>query len=239
MEETYTTRAIILNKQPFKENDSRIIVFSLERGKLDLVVRGTSKTLSKLSGHIEPANLADLMVAKGRQYEYACSALNQASFKSIKGDLEKLQSLGIVFRTFNKIIKPGIADPRLFFLLESYLRTLDSCRRPEKYELLAYFFIYKMLAELGYRPELERCVACGKKISPDNNRISLESGGLVCSSCHSKNIKKLLTIHNETIKMLKLAKKETFASLLKIKLSPVQTKELISIISSFYHYQFE
>ena len=47
MEETYNTKAIILNRQPFRERDSRVTIFSLERGKLILVARGTKKITSK------------------------------------------------------------------------------------------------------------------------------------------------------------------------------------------------
>ncbi|MFH1822239.1 MAG: recombination protein O N-terminal domain-containing protein [Patescibacteria group bacterium] len=47
MEETYTTKAIVLNRQPFRENDSRVVVYSFEQGKMELVARGTKKKFIK------------------------------------------------------------------------------------------------------------------------------------------------------------------------------------------------
>ena len=43
MEETFYTRAIILKRSPWRENDSKVTVYSLERGRLELVARGTKK----------------------------------------------------------------------------------------------------------------------------------------------------------------------------------------------------
>lgn len=43
MEETFYTGAIILKRSPWRENDSKVIVYSLEKGKLELVARGTKR----------------------------------------------------------------------------------------------------------------------------------------------------------------------------------------------------
>ena len=69
MEETFNTKAIILKREPFWEADTRVVVYSLEKGKLHLIARGTKKISSKLAGHLEPMNFVDLMVVRGKQFD--------------------------------------------------------------------------------------------------------------------------------------------------------------------------
>ena len=56
MDETYNFEAIVLNRYAFRESDSRVILYSREKGKLELVARGTKKIKSKIS-YIELLNL--------------------------------------------------------------------------------------------------------------------------------------------------------------------------------------
>ena len=87
MEETYATKAIVLNRVPFRENDIRVSLYSSDQGRLDLIARGARKTKSKIAGHIEPISLARIMVIRGKRLDYLGSAINEASYFNIKNDL--------------------------------------------------------------------------------------------------------------------------------------------------------
>ena len=84
MEVSQKSKAIILKREAFLENNSRVFIYSQNFGKLDLVARGTQKISSKLAGHIEPLNLCEIMIIKGKQYNYLGSALCENSFLNIK-----------------------------------------------------------------------------------------------------------------------------------------------------------
>ena len=88
MEETYRVKAIILNRQAFRENDVMVTVQSMDKGKLKLVARGVKKMQSKLAGHLEPLNLGDIMVVRGKQFNYVGSANAENCYANIKSDLE-------------------------------------------------------------------------------------------------------------------------------------------------------
>ncbi len=105
MEATYQIKAIILNRMAFSEDDTKVIIYSQTKGKLELVARGTKKIKSKLAGHVEPITLSDLMVVHGRQYDYVGNAVTQKSFANVKSDLDKLMIVGRIISIFNKIIK--------------------------------------------------------------------------------------------------------------------------------------
>jgi DNA repair protein RecO (recombination protein O) len=110
MEPTFNTRAIILNRVDFRESDSRIICYSEDVGKLELVARGAKKLKSKSSGHIEPLTLSSIMVVKGKDVNYAGTATGENFYPDIKADLDKifiaLQALALV----EKMTREGEVD---------------------------------------------------------------------------------------------------------------------------------
>ena len=128
MEPTYNTRAIILDRVDFREADSRIICYSEDKGKLELVARGAKKLKSKSSGHIEPLTLSRLMVVQGKDMNYAGTAIGEDFYANIKGDLDKIlvarQALALVERMTREGEVDGHAE--IFNLLKDFLDNLES-----------------------------------------------------------------------------------------------------------------
>jgi DNA repair protein RecO (recombination protein O) len=168
MDETKHSSAIILNRSDYRESDSLITVYTKDFGKLSLVARGTKKIQSKLAGHLEPISLADILIIKGRGFDYIGSALTQNAFLKLKDNLNKLYYAGQAFNWFNRLVKDDQPDERLFFLLSYWLEVLDNYSpaefTKENGELFFIFFALKLLAELGYRPEMYECLNCREKI---------------------------------------------------------------------------
>jgi DNA repair protein RecO len=127
MEETFNTKAIILNRYDFRETDSRIICFSPERGKMELVARGAKKLKSKLSGHIEPLTLARIMVVRGRDINYVGTAAGEIFFSNIKDDLEKIKTALAAAALVEKMTRENETDglAKVFCLLKDFLEDLD------------------------------------------------------------------------------------------------------------------
>ena len=237
-EETYTTKAIVLNRQPFREADSRIMVYSLDKGKLELAARGTKKIKSKLAGHLEPISLSNLMIVRGRQFDYVGGAVSEICYSNIKNDLEKLMLAGKIVNVFNKLIK--IEDKTdvevIFRLLQSILDELNSGQKSAvNSELLFNFFVLRLMSQLGHKPELYNCAVCRKKIVPNNNKFDLSKGGLICRGCqkNEKNIIQSLPISTDCIKVLRLAVESDFSRLTKLKINDILAKEINDIICSF------
>ncbi|MDP2709228.1 MAG: DNA repair protein RecO [bacterium] len=236
MEETYNLTAIILNRRSHAEGDGRVAAYSRERGKLDLAVRGMKKIKSKLAGHLEPLTLVNIMAVRGRQYDYVGAAMSENCYAGLKRDLEKLNAAGQAVNVFNKLVKTGEADEKLFILLKDFLQALDSRElRVASCELLLNLFIFKLLIELGHQPELNFCVNCRVEIMPAGMKFDFERGGLVCGRCASRAG---LIISENCVKLLRLAEKNDLGKLMKIKIDKKTEKEAEHIISSFLSYSF-
>ncbi len=238
MEETYNTIAIITNNEPYREHDSKITAYTVDRGKLELVARGTKKIKSKLAGHLEPASLVNLMVVRGKQYDYTGFADSRDLYANIKDDFDKILICGQVFREFNKLIKTGESDEAVFGLLKYFLDVLNNLKDASAENNLLYnFFIFKLLSLLGYAPELRSCAACASKISAGNQiKFSASQGGLLCGFCRDKN-NQALTISDNCVKILRIVLEADFSQLIKIKIDQKLAKEIGIVIEDYKIYQ--
>lgn len=231
MEDTYNSKAIILKREPFRENDTRVIVYGSESGRLELVARGAKKIKSKMAGHLEPITLANLMVVRGRIFDYIGSAVSENCYSEIKNDLKKIKVAGRIANITSNLTKEGEGDSRIFALLEDVLDVLNKNKlRVTDCDLLPAFFILRLLTLLGYKPELHQCVSCQKKIAPANNRFSFIKGGIVCDSC---SLKEDLIFSDNCVKVLRIAVLGDLRKLIKLEIKNSLAKEVEKIVGSF------
>lgn len=195
MEVTYKTKGIVLRREPYNENDSRVFVYTRDFGKLDLIARGTQKLSSKLVSHIEPLNLCEIMVVRGKQYDYLGTIISEEVFAGVKDDYDKTVTAGEILKLVNDAVKEKQAEPEIFLLLQEFFKILNNGH------ILKSAFILKFLALLGYAPELDKCVVCQAELTLDNNQFSFAKGGVVCQRCGMPDG---IPISNEAIKFMRL-----------------------------------
>lgn len=237
MEETYLTQAIVLNYLPFREHDARAVIYSRERGKLELVARGARKIGSKLSGHLQPLSLARIMVVRGRNFDYVGGADCVDSFAGVKSDLDKVMAAGKAVSVFDRAVKTDEPDGALFDLTRGYLGMLGSAREDGRYDFYFHGFVFKLLSLLGYGPELHACAVCRRPAEPRGNYFSPDKGGIVCHRCHPS----LTRSHKRpasasTIKTLRLLAGFPLSDLPRLKTGIEPERELAGIVASFHAY---
>jgi DNA repair protein RecO (recombination protein O) len=242
MEPTFPTKAIILNRSDWREADRLVSVYSQEFGRLSLLARGARKLSSKLAAHLEPISLSQLLVIKGKGFDYVGSAIMIESFAGIKGDLNKLYFAGQALNFFKRLVGEGEKDEDLFNYLEKWLISLDRAgayNREEKEDnslnkedgrfRLALFY-WRILSFLGYGLSLDSCVSCHRKIVEGTaSKINFSQGGLLCPLCQFK----IAQVHNQSsypitdncIKWLRYLDREVEPNLKTIKMSAKLLKE--------------
>jgi len=240
MADSDSSEAIIINRNDWRENDSRVVLYTKKFGKLSLVARGAKKMRSKIAGHIEPISLADIMILKGRAYDYLGSAITRSAYLNIKADLNALYFVGAALSLFDRLVKEAAEDQELFNFLTSWLDNLEAnLNEPlskENGELLYDYFSLRLLAILGYRPELYHCLECHRKIEPGANYFNLRLGGLICSDCLSTSQNKylpneLLAVSDNCIKLLRIFSESDKYPV--IKTNSVLIRELSRLIKTF------
>ena len=248
MDETKNTTAIILNRSDYRESDSLVIVYTRDYGKLTLRARGTKKIQSKLAGHIEPISLANILIIKGKGFDYVGSALTLNAYPELKNNLNKIYFAGRAIRWFNRLVKEAVPDEKLFIILSVWLEALENFKSEEftkeNGEIFFAFFALKLLSELGYKPEMYKCLNCRNKIAAGKNYFNLRNGGLICENCYNKqrfndeqSHNELLIISDNCVKIIRFIIDENIDKTVRLKIDKKLIKELSLIINSFLAYR--
>lgn len=191
MAESQNTQALIIKRHDWREHDSRVVLYTKRFGKVSLVARGVKKIKSKIAAHVEPLSLADIMILKGKVFDYLGSSLITKSHLNIKSDLNALYFAGRSLGVFDNLVKEGVPDEELFDFLIYYFDFLDNLAsgglKKEAGEDFFSYFIFQILAILGYKPELYHCLSCKRKIEPTGNSFNFRLGGLICPHCLGDN----------------------------------------------------
>jgi len=243
MVESLNSEALIIRRNDWRENDSRVVLYTKKFGKLSLVARGAKKARSKIAGHIEPISLVNMMILKGKAFDYLGSAINKKAYLNIKSNLNALYFVGAALALFDSQVKEAAEDEELFNFLISWLDLVDDRFAldldKDKGELLYDYFALRLLAILGYKPELYHCLACHQTIKPTTNCLNLRLGGLICGDCLATSQLKylpneLLTVSDNCIKLLRIFSEAT--SYQTIKIEPTLTRELSRLVKSLLEF---
>ncbi|MCG8468965.1 MAG: DNA repair protein RecO C-terminal domain-containing protein, partial [Gemmatimonadetes bacterium] len=79
-------------------------------------------------------------------------------------------------------LAPEHRDDDLFRVLRDGLDALHTRARSTA-PGIGLEHVWNLVAALGFRPELEHCMACGEPIGEERARFDYAAGGLVCSRC--------------------------------------------------------
>ena len=89
------TRAVVLGSRPLGEADRIIVLFARELGRVDAVVKGVRRTKSRWGGRLEPFNVCDLVLYRGRALFTVTSAQFVAAFERLRTDREAMAAAAV------------------------------------------------------------------------------------------------------------------------------------------------
>jgi DNA repair protein RecO (recombination protein O) len=173
------TKAIVLGYRDLAEHDRLYTLFTEERGKLEVRVRGARKILSKLQPPLSAVAVVRVLIYEGRSRPLLIGIETFERFPKLGHDLWRAQVAARFIRLVDLATKPEIRDQDLFCLLRDALGGAEIASVAQ-IGALRDAFIMQLLGHCGYRPELSICVHCRK---PEVTHFSAPSGGVICSGC--------------------------------------------------------
>lgn len=173
----YRDHGVVLRTYKLGEAD-RIVVFATRgHGKVRAVAKGVRKTRSRFGSRLEPPTHVALQLYQGRELDIVTQAETVDGFRAIREDLDRFARAANLLEAVDQIGLEREPHPRLYQMLLGALRTLAATDAP----LVVPAFYWKLLALEGLRPELDRCVSCGR---PDElEAFDLDEGGVLCRDC--------------------------------------------------------
>jgi DNA repair protein RecO (recombination protein O) len=173
----YRERGVVLRTIKLGEADRIVTLVTEGRGKVRAVAKGVRRTKSRFGARLEPLSHVALLCYEGRSLDTITQAEAIEHFRPVREDLERLGRATCVLEVVDAVVQEGEADPRLYQMLLGALRTLAAHDAP----LLVPAFFWRLLAQQGFRPLLERCAACGA--GGALVAFDVGEGGVLCPSC--------------------------------------------------------
>ena len=180
---SYTATGVVLRHHALKENDRIVALFTREHGLVRAVAKGVRKATSALGGRLEPLRENTLLLARGRQLDIVAQAEGLRRFPHATDDLDRLAAALGGAEVLLAFLAEEDPQPEAYDLFLAFLGELGPRHHPE---LLLSAFELQLADVLGYRPELEACVACEAPFAEDGHDVwalHIEAGGAVCARC--------------------------------------------------------
>ena len=154
----YRVSSILIRQRDLGEADRIVVLYSGERGKLSAVAKGVKRPRSKLAGGLQLFSHSSVQLAAGRALEVVTQIRPIDTFYHLREEMQRYAHACYIAELLDTLTDEGDPDPPLFGVLLATIRALDGDGDPPT---LVRSFELKLLARLGYGPELNVCVGCG------------------------------------------------------------------------------
>jgi len=170
----------VIRQRDLGEADRIVVLYTRERGKVSAVAKGAKRPRSKLAGSLQLFSHASVQVAAGRSLEVATQARPIDSHYNLRRDMRRYAHASYAAELLDTLTDEGLADPELFDVFVATLEAMDAGGDPPT---MVRAFELKLMARLGYGPELESCVSCGGDVGGGGRGFSVSQGGVLCGGC--------------------------------------------------------
>jgi DNA repair protein RecO (recombination protein O) len=178
--ELYRDTGVVLRTYKLRESDRIVVFHTAEHGKVRAVAKGVRKTKSKFGARLEPMSHVRLLLYRGRELDIVSQAEAVEPLSPMLSSLDRASQGLAVIEAVDQLSLEREPNAQLYRMAVGVLRTIATSPSP----LNVAAFYWKLLANEGMRPELDRCVRCG-----DTDvafvAFDLNEGGVLCRSCRS------------------------------------------------------
>lgn len=174
---SHRAQAIVIRHREFGEADRVLSLYTLEKGKVQAIAKGVRKIKSRKAGHLEPLTQVVLQLAKARTWDIVIQVDTIRNFQKIKDDLKLTAQAAYVLELLDRFTYEEGANRQLYNLVLESLVRLEAGVSPG---LVVHYYEVHLMDILGFRPQLQQCVVCGKEIKAEDQYFSAKLGGVVC-----------------------------------------------------------
>ena len=173
---------VVLRRFNYAEADRILVLYTRERGKVRVIAKGLRRPTSRLAGHLELFSRGEILLAQGRELDVVSQVQIIKPFAGLRTDIERTAQAFVIAELLDVGTPDAQAQPDLY---ETLIQSLGSIEQHPRPDLAALQAQVHLLARLGFRPELQRCLQCRSDLQPVQNFIFPTRGGVMCPECAS------------------------------------------------------
>lgn len=228
--------AIVLKHSDFGEADRLLTLYTREEGKLRALAKGARKPGSRKGGHLEPFSRVRLLLGKGRDLAVVNQAEALATHTELTQNLEALGYASYVVELLDKFSADHDENRGVYRLLRE---TLERLAAGVELRLAVRYYEMRLLDQVGFRPQLQTCLNCGKKIQPEDQYFSFAQGGVLCPTC-GKHAEWTKPVSMAALKVLRhLQRSTSYAEARRAQPAPAVQQELETLMNAYVTYLLE
>jgi len=204
---TLHSPALLLRSVDFGESDRIVHLLTPRRGRLTAMAKGARRSRKRFPGTLDLFNLLQVQVERRRPTSMA--RLEHArllrSWAALRVDPTRFALACYLLELLDRLAPEGGAPDDMARLFAFAVEALDQVAGEVPDARLRTLLELRTLAAVGLRPELARCVRCGRAVVREAGRATLAfhvaDGGPVCRDCAPES-PALLAVHSGTLRAL-------------------------------------
>lgn len=232
---SYRAQGVVLRHAEYGEADRILTLYTLEYGKVQAIAKGIRKARSRKAGHLEPFSRVELVLARGQNLEVVSQAEAQNVYDRLRADLKLIAYGAYVVELLDRFTYEDGENRLLFQLLVDTLARLDEGRQAET---VVHYYEIQLMDLLGFRPELQVCVACGEAIRPEDQYFSAKLGGVLCPNSLSAD-PGAWKVGVGALKYLRHLQRSSWSKLSSLTIPAETEKELGTLLERYLTYLLE
>ncbi|MEX2571373.1 MAG: DNA repair protein RecO [Gemmatimonadota bacterium] len=177
------TRALILHSFAFGDTSRILRLLTPSYGLRSVIAKGAQRPRSRFGGILEPftEGEAAFILREGRDLLTLSEFSLIRSRQGIGRDLTAFAGASLVA----EIALRAATEEPLELLFDTLVTTFDTlAAEPKDPAATALSAAWYIITILGFQPEMETCVRCGRHLAPEEPaRFDVEAGGVACRAC--------------------------------------------------------
>lgn len=178
------SRALVLQAFAYGDTSKILRLYTLEFGLRSVIAKGALRAKSRYGGVLEPftEGEADFYLRDGRDLHTLGGFDLIRSRQALGRDLTAFSGASLLSEL---VLRYSTEEPHPA-LYHAATQALDriAAVEPGRGTAVVLGAAWEIIALLGYHPELDICVGCGRPLAEDEaSRFDVEAGGAACTGC--------------------------------------------------------
>lgn len=177
------TEAVVLRSIRYGEADRILHLYTVDRGRLSAIAKGSRRARSRFGGRLEPFFRLRLDLHEGRSDLLTVTGAETVSpYAALRADPDAISAAAHGCDAVARLFDSNEPHPEVFNLLCTFLAVIDADPSRSGGALQAAFRL-KLLLAAGLAPQLSQCARCGA--TEGIVGFAPAAGGVVCASCEA------------------------------------------------------
>jgi DNA repair protein RecO (recombination protein O) len=232
----YVTEAIVLSRFDYGEADRILTLITPTGGKIKAIAKGIRKPTSRIGGSVEPFAELRLALAHGRTFDVVTQVSVVHPWLRMRDNLVSFGTASYLAELADGTLEERHGAETVYLLLKRAYELLDAGMAPGR---VARWFEVHLADDLGVRPEVDRCVECGRLLEADERyRWMPPMGGVLCERCPGPPFERA-GLSLEGLKLLKAYQRLDVEALAALRARPETEREVEISMREFLAYSLD